>query len=182
MNQRNLLEHFWDCITRKYFQFSGRASRSEFWGYILFVLLINFVLGLVDDAILRYADLDYLTFGAEDVGNILFILPGMAVGVRRFHDTGRSGFIPYTFGIINSINMLSRIAFFTVNLGWFIPSGSLNGQSVTIGLAVFFVTLICLGIYYIIIAVQAGIRGLNAYGADPLNPHLGNEIDLIGEE
>lgn len=88
---------------RKYFTFSGRASRSEYWWFFLFIILGSFVLGA----------LDYLLFGsgtyeaeltdtntslrAEADGPLatLFslgtLIPTLAAGWRRMHDSGRSG-------------------------------------------------------------------------------------------
>lgn len=63
---------------RHYAKFSGRASRSEYWWFVLF----QFVIGLL--LILILPVLYYLFFVAT-------ILPYLAVLVRRLHDTGRSG-------------------------------------------------------------------------------------------
>ena len=63
---------------RNYARFRGRASRSEYWWFFLFTLLVQAVTSSVD----------------EDLGNIaglVVFLPGLAVHVRRVHDTGRSG-------------------------------------------------------------------------------------------
>ena len=56
-----------------YFTFSGRASKREYWWFILFNFI---VVGLA---------------GPESVIFLAFILPGFAVGCRRLHDTGKSG-------------------------------------------------------------------------------------------
>ena len=71
----------------KYVDFQGRARRSEYWWFFLFNILMQFATGLVDAVL----------FGADRVGgvNVLYslavFLPGVAVGVRRLHDIGRSG-------------------------------------------------------------------------------------------
>lgn len=72
------------CFQR-YATFTGRASRSEFWWFALFTLLGQFVTGALDG----------LLFGSASIFNTLFslavLLPGLAVGARRLHDTGRTG-------------------------------------------------------------------------------------------
>lgn len=74
---------------RKYAVFSGRAPRSEYWWFTLFLLLAGFALGLVDS-------LFFLT-PAEQTGplNMIFtlatLLPSLAVGARRLHDVDRTG-------------------------------------------------------------------------------------------
>jgi uncharacterized membrane protein YhaH (DUF805 family) len=63
---------------RKYIQFSGRSARSEYWYWVLFVV----VAGAVCHLIHQY--LGYLF-------SLVTILPGIAVAARRLHDIGRSG-------------------------------------------------------------------------------------------
>ena len=74
---------------KKYADFSGRASRSEFWWFELFLLIASIVAMIIDVMMLGY------TF--EDDGPIQIIfgvatfLPYIAVGARRLHDINRSG-------------------------------------------------------------------------------------------
>lgn len=65
------------CFT-KYADFKGRASRSEFWWWALFVLLGGIVI----------SSISFSLSAAFYVGTLL---PYVAVGCRRLHDTGRSG-------------------------------------------------------------------------------------------
>jgi uncharacterized membrane protein YhaH (DUF805 family) len=72
------------CLTN-YGTFSGRARRSEFWFFWLFHLLSQFVAGILDASLFG---------GAQPFAAIVglgLLLPGLAVAVRRLHDTGRSG-------------------------------------------------------------------------------------------
>lgn len=70
----------------KYAQFNGRASRTEYWTFTLVNVAISIVLMLVERA-----------FGGHGSGflNTLFgfgvLIPGVAVLIRRLHDTDRSG-------------------------------------------------------------------------------------------
>lgn len=72
---------------RKYADFKGRAPRSEFWIFFLFVLIIQ--------ALARVADVifgGWLLGGAFSMlAGLLLIVPQIAVTVRRLHDVGRSG-------------------------------------------------------------------------------------------
>jgi uncharacterized membrane protein YhaH (DUF805 family) len=63
--------------------FQGRAGRKEFWHFVLFSTIINFAMG-VPDGILHTS---LFEFGAQ----LVFLIPGLAVGFRRMHDTNRSG-------------------------------------------------------------------------------------------
>ncbi len=68
---------------RQYATFSGRARRKEYWFFFLIYLLIFIGLGLLD----RLLGMDLL--GKLFV--LAMLLPSVAVGVRRLHDTGRTG-------------------------------------------------------------------------------------------
>lgn len=69
---------------KKYVDFKGRASREEFWFFVIFVIIANAVAGIV--GIL-------FGFGSLLPGlvGILLMVPQLAVGVRRLHDIGKSG-------------------------------------------------------------------------------------------
>jgi uncharacterized membrane protein YhaH (DUF805 family) len=77
------------CLS-KYVGFAGRARRSEYWYFALFGFFVSIVTSVVD-AVLG-TDYDGTSGGLINtvVGLALF-LPSLAVGVRRLHDTGRSG-------------------------------------------------------------------------------------------
>ena len=68
----------------KYADFSGRASRAEYWWFTLFSFLAFFVTALVAGAAQEAALLTVLVL-------LALILPSTAVTVRRLHDTNRSG-------------------------------------------------------------------------------------------
>jgi uncharacterized membrane protein YhaH (DUF805 family) len=75
------------CFT-KYVDFNGRARRSEYWWWVLFTVIIGVVAGIID-AILGTDN----GTGSGLVGgaaNLALLLPSLAVGARRLHDTGRS--------------------------------------------------------------------------------------------
>ncbi|MFI5707888.1 DUF805 domain-containing protein [Kribbella sp. NPDC051620] len=77
-------------VIKKYAEFSGRARRKEYWMFVLFNVIISIVISIVD----RIAG---LTYGAANTGvlstiySLAVLLPSLAVGARRLHDTGRSG-------------------------------------------------------------------------------------------
>jgi len=65
------------CFT-KYAAFDGRASRSEFWWWLLFTFLASAATGIVSQTLSALFSLGVM-------------LPSLAVGARRLHDTNRSG-------------------------------------------------------------------------------------------
>jgi uncharacterized membrane protein YhaH (DUF805 family) len=69
---------------KKYADFSGRARRTEYWLFALFNIIIAVLLSVVD----------YVLSSPGIVGMVFalaVLIPSIAVGVRRLHDTDRSG-------------------------------------------------------------------------------------------
>ena len=76
-------------VLSKYLDFSGRASRSEYWWFYLATLIVGFGLDIIDGILFgwRYEDPMWLS----DIFNLVILLPILAAGVRRIHDHGKSG-------------------------------------------------------------------------------------------
>ncbi len=77
-------------VLKKFADFSGRARRKEYWLFVLFNILITIVLTIVDFMIGTYS----VSLGIGLLGAIYacaVLIPGIAVTVRRLHDTNRSG-------------------------------------------------------------------------------------------
>ncbi len=72
---------------RKYVIFAGRASRSEFWYFYLFGVLVGLGAAVLDAALFG----DNRVGALSAVANLVFFIPGWAVEVRRLHDVNRSG-------------------------------------------------------------------------------------------
>ena len=83
------------CI-KKYFVFEGRASRSEYWWFQLIVSPSYFISTVFEN------DISYIFLGIT----LFTLIPAISAGVRRLHDTNRSGFfllisfIPFIGGLI----------------------------------------------------------------------------------
>lgn len=71
-------------VYSNYANFNGRARRSEYWFYVLFYVIAYTVLFTVETAIGGFG----LLAGLFALANII---PMLAAGVRRLHDTGKSG-------------------------------------------------------------------------------------------
>ena len=81
----NPLIGYWKLVVlARYAQFQGRARRAEFWWFVLANIIISVVL-LVLTAIASVFIVLYVIFWLG------MIIPSLAVGVRRLHDTGKSG-------------------------------------------------------------------------------------------
>ena len=118
---------------RRYLDFRTRSSRSEYWWWTLFSALTS-VLTMV---------LDEVLFGGTAILNtlnaILLFIPGLAVAIRRLHDTDRSGW------------------WLLIALGIIVISALIYWALILIG--------ILLLIYWY---VQPGTAGSNRYGYNPL--------------
>jgi len=90
-------------VLKDYATFSGRARRKEYWMFILFNIIVSIVINVVGAVI-----------GFEMLGliySLAVIVPSLAVGARRLHDTGRSGWW-LLIGLIPLIGAIVLIIFF----------------------------------------------------------------------
>jgi uncharacterized membrane protein YhaH (DUF805 family) len=97
-------------VVKRFADFSGRSQRAEYWYFVLFNFIISFVLGFVDG--LAGTIISETGLGILGILYGLFILiPSISVGVRRLHDTGRSGWW-LLIGLIPIIGAIVLIIFF----------------------------------------------------------------------
>lgn len=83
----------------KYADFSGRAKRPELWWFVLFTLLASLVLSTVSPIL-------------STVFSLAVLLPSLAVGARRLHDTNRSGWWQLLW-LIPLIGLIAMIVLLT---------------------------------------------------------------------
>jgi uncharacterized membrane protein YhaH (DUF805 family) len=77
---------------KNYAVFEGRARRKEYWYFVLFNILAGITIGItvgVTSALSGAGSTPVDVIGA--LYNVAMLVPGIAVGIRRLHDTGRSG-------------------------------------------------------------------------------------------
>ena len=87
-------KYYFNVLTNKYADFSGRARRKEYWMWTLYATLI-FILAMIMDNVLG---LNFELLG-QDLGygwlymlaGIINFIPGLSIVVRRLHDVGKSG-------------------------------------------------------------------------------------------
>lgn len=105
-------------VLRRYADFSGRARRPEYWMFALINTIVVLGLLLADGALgtgfhppYHSGDIGLFRFATRlgilsGAYSLAVLLPSLAVGVRRLHDTGRSGWwlliglVPYVGGIV----------------------------------------------------------------------------------
>ena len=103
---------------RRYADFSGRSRRKEYWMFALFNALISTAIGVLALA-LFVADFSeeamiailYPVLGLACLYSLVAFVPGLAVTIRRLHDTDRSGWW-LLIGVIPLIGALLLLVFY----------------------------------------------------------------------
>lgn len=99
----NLQEAVRSVLTQ-YAGFTGRARRSEYWFWFLAVIIVSVVAQILD-AILGTTPI------LAVVVMLALLLPGVAVGIRRLHDIGKSGWF-LLIGLIPFVGAILLIVWF----------------------------------------------------------------------
>jgi uncharacterized membrane protein YhaH (DUF805 family) len=87
----------------KYVTFSGRASRSEYWYWILFATIVAIVATIIDLILFPLSSVQPVS----TIASLALFLPGLAVAIRRLHDIDRTGWwFLIAFTIIGLIVLL----------------------------------------------------------------------------
>ena len=174
----------------KFITFSGRARRSEFWFFFLFLMLAGIVIGIIDSAIFgpttvtgvsttfdadgsltesNWKEVRYGSGPLSDLWGLITLLPLLSLGWRRLHDTGRPGWY-FVVPIIISIILV---------LGLFASSGIFGAQTTQDALKALqgigpgrfiFVWLACAGSFVTLLVMlcRKSTPGPNRYGPNPL--------------
>ena len=95
---------------KKYAVFAGRARRREFWMFVLFNFLVSFGLGIVLGLMAGILQSPQIVL-ASHLYTLAVLLPGLAVGVRRLHDIGHSGWWTL-IGLVPLIGQIVLIVFY----------------------------------------------------------------------
>jgi len=103
-------------VLAKYATFTGRATRPEYWWWILAMIILFTVLAMIDGALIAPM-LGFETFDPEAgqpvsfVASLALLLPNLAVSARRLHDTDRSAWW-LLLGLVPVIGTLVLLFFY----------------------------------------------------------------------
>ncbi|ARC89740.1 DUF805 domain-containing protein [Rhodovulum sp. MB263] len=159
---------------RKYFTFSGRASRPEYWWFVLFTLLGSIATGLLD--LLLFPGEIRTGPGSIEADSdgpltmlftLAIFLPSVSAGWRRMHDSGRSGLF-YVYPLI----VLAGILGFAQFVGAFGLAASGGPAEAFTGIAglVLVLSVLVLMISPLLVIwwlTRPSQPGLNKYGPNP---------------
>ena len=159
------------CLS-KYVVFSGRARRSEYWWFVLFVILVSIALAVLETVLF---DTDPETGQRSNLLNSVFqlamLLPMLAAGWRRLHDTGRPGWyllLPMAFSIATMVMLLTGVAVFSALEAGVEDSETLRGPAAFLGatgLMIVFAIQLFLSVFMIWWLTRPSQEGTNEYGA-----------------
>jgi len=82
--------HWYLKVLKDYAVFTGRSQRMEFWIFILISTIITWILGYIDIAA-GLVDPETGLGLVSAIYSLAVLIPSVAVGARRLHDIGRSG-------------------------------------------------------------------------------------------
>lgn len=140
---------------RRYAEFSGRSRRKEYWMYILLLIIVTLVVSFVEGLL----GLNGMIGGLYGPVSALLVLgtliPSLAVGIRRLHDTNRTGWWMLV-GIVPYV--ASAALLYSGNL---VLAGTLG--FVALGAA----------ILLLVFMVLEGTKGPNRFGPDPKGEDYG---------
>ena len=124
---------FFDSVISGYLRcldFNGRSSRSEFWWFFLFsimlcLLVLNFTAGDLENKLLSLNEENFFqVFFNSSIGYAILVtaIPQISLSIRRFHDIGKSGwwyfalqiipiFLPQSLGFLSILTLFAYIYF-----------------------------------------------------------------------
>jgi uncharacterized membrane protein YhaH (DUF805 family) len=159
---------------KRYAEFSGRSRRMEYWMFALFQVLLNIVFWILLVAIGGGALMSGNLNGLVAAGGALLILclvygliglalfiPGLAVTVRRLHDTNRSG--KWLLALIGAY----VIMFAGTTMAAGSPDSAGAGSVVAL---VGSLIVLAMAVTLLVFMFLDGTRGPNRYGEDPKGP------------
>jgi uncharacterized membrane protein YhaH (DUF805 family) len=112
---------------RNYFNFKGKASRSEFWFWVLFTILLSIVLSTLESVIWPapmvspdwmqnlQATLSQPT-PLTGIASLVLLIPNLSVTARRFHDAGFSAkwlliqVVPIAYGVFATVGVVTVLS------------------------------------------------------------------------
>lgn len=161
---------FADAISagfKNYANFKGKASRSEFWYWVLFTVLLALVLSTIESVVwpLPMQSADWmqdleLTFSQPtpltNIASLVLLIPNLSVTARRFHDAGFSAkwlflqLVPVGYGLFATVGVVTVFAS--------VPSGQALSTENLMAFVFLIVPIFALGFAVLVIYLVMALR------------------------
>ena len=150
------------CLKTKIFNWHDRAPRSEFWWFILFATIAQYVLAL-------FMLIPIIGVLIYVVAYVYILWAQFMVSIRRLHDKNRSGWwlILNTVLIVIGSLFLGAVIFLDGLQGGYHDGDTISTILMGIGI-IFFLAAFVIGIFIFVMMVTEGTVGPNRFGPDPL--------------
>ncbi len=144
---------------KKYLTIKGRASRSEFWWFYLFINLISFSIAFFANGLL------------SEYGNSLWFIitlaPWVCVFVRRFHDIDKKGRLLLFYPVCITLATFFSLLIIFLIIEYFSDYRSWDLYNFW-GFGSTFISFVAICITLTVLTCKKGTEGDNRFGADPL--------------
>ncbi|XDA97789.1 DUF805 domain-containing protein [Sulfitobacter sp. LCG007] len=160
----------------KYVTFSGRASRAEYWWFLLFILIGGLLAGLLDMVIFATPDspegeVSDTNGPINSIFTLLTFLPLLAAAWRRMHDAGKPGKL-LLLPLVVTIGMMFLLTLGLIGAGGIERAAGdpATGPVLAIGtIGIFVMLALQLGLSILILwwLTRASQPGTNEYGPNP---------------
>lgn len=154
MNVHAIVQNYRDILVDHYFDMRGRASRSQFWWFVLANAIASFgahILGKI-----------LLGLPLRELYTLAVLLPSISLGARRLQDTGRDGRLTWALLLVTAVTQLIGII---LTMAWIFSD--FLAVVFAPGLAIASVATVVLLLVLIFFWCQPGDTGPNAYGPVP---------------
>lgn len=152
---------------KNYANFKGRASRSEFWYWVLFTVLVSLVVSTLDSIIwpVPNPSADWMRdlqatltqpTPLSNIASLALIIPNLAVSARRFHDAGFSAkwlflqLVPLGYGLFATVGVVSVLSS--------IPAGQALSTENLMAFVFLIVPILALGFAVLVIYLVMALR------------------------
>lgn len=145
---------------KKYFVLAGRASRREYWFFRLYVVLCSLLISILSGLFPQFvAELPPVAFPLASI--FIFVIPDIAVQIRRFHDRGLSGYWLLPTYVV--IPVIAAVGVYFMSPP---PNAYADSQrDAFIGLGTLW---LCASIAVLVVSALPSVEGENRYGAHPI--------------
>ena len=161
------------CI-RKYADFSGRATRAEFWWWLLATTLTSLAISAVDSFVGAISNA-YFYSPLSTIFALAVLLPDLAVTARRLHDTGKSGWWQLVWVVVAILAVAPAVVGVVAGLAGLFSAGqdwdnwwaNVSWLPIVAGIIVTLLIWIGIFVWWLVWMVKQGQSGPNHYGPDP---------------